>query len=73
MEYSLVYCEDIQDHIQKLGTVYNPSNWRLLIHASKSSLKAILLRDRNQLAFISLAHSTCIKESYKNFAVKVTI
>ena len=57
---------DIQGLIEKLGTVYNPSDWRLFIDASKSSLKAVLLHITNQFASIPLAHSTCMKESYEN-------
>ena len=62
MEHSLVYCGDIQGLIEKLETVYN-SDWRLFINASKSCLKVVLLRNRNQFASVPLAHSTCIKES----------
>lgn len=40
-EPSLVYCVDVQGLIEKLGTVYIPSDWRLFIDASKSSLKAV--------------------------------
>ena len=69
MEQSLVYCVDIQGLIEKLGTVYNPSDWRLFIDASKSSLKAVLLHNRNQFASIPLAHSTCMKESYENMKI----
>ena len=66
MENSLVYCVDIQGLIDKLGTVYNSSDWRLFIDASKSSLKAVLLHNANQFASIPLAYSTCVKESYEN-------
>ena len=66
MENSLVYCVDIQGLIEKLGTVYNRSDWRLFIDASKSSLKAVLLHNTNQFASTPLAHSTCMKESYEN-------
>ena len=65
-EHFLVYCVDIQDLIKKLGTVYNSNDWRLFTDASKSSLKAVLLHNANQFGFISLAHSTCMKESYEN-------
>ena len=69
MEHSLVYCVDIQGLIEKLGTVYNPSDWRLFIEESKSSLKADLLHNRNQFGSIPLAHSTCMKESYENMKI----
>ena len=61
MEHSLVYCVDIQGFIEKLETLYNPSDWRLFIDASKSSLKAVLLRNRNQFASTPLAHWTCMR------------
>ena len=63
MEYSLFCRLDIQDVIEKLETVYNPSDWCLFIDASKSSLKAVLLHNRNQFASIPFAYLTCIKES----------
>ena len=65
-EHSLVYCVDVQGLKKKLGTVYNSNDWRLFIDASKSSLKAVLLHNTNQFASITLAHSTCMKESYEN-------
>ena len=64
-ENPLVYCVDVKGLIEKLGTVYNPSEWRLFIDASKSSLKAVLLHNRNQLASVPLAHSASMKESYE--------
>ena len=63
---SLVYCVNTQGLIEKLGTVYNRSDWRLFIDATKSSLKAVLLHNTNQFASTPLAHSTCVKESYEN-------
>ena len=63
-EHSLVYRVDVQGLIKKLGTVYKSNDWRLIIDASKSSLKAVLNKD--QFASIPLAHSTCMKESYEN-------
>ena len=65
MENSLVYGVNNQN-TEKLETVYNPSDWHLFIDASKSRLKTVLSHKRNQFAFIPLAHSTCMKESYKN-------
>ena len=73
MEHSLVYCVDIQDLTEKLETVYNPSDWCLSVNASKSSLKAVILRNRNKFVSIPFAHLTCMKESWENFAVEVTI
>ena len=57
MEHSLVYCVNTQGLTEKLGTVFNHSDWRLLIDASKSCLKAVLLYNRNQFAATPLGHS----------------
>ena len=64
-EHSLVNCVDFKGLIEKLGAVYNPSGWRLFIDASKSSLKPVLLNNRNQFASVPLAYSTSMKESYE--------
>ena len=66
MAHSLVSCVDIQGLIEKLETVFIPSNWSYFIYASKSSLEAVLLHNRNQFASIPSPHSTCMKESYEN-------
>ena len=52
MEHSSVYCVDIQGLIENLRTVYNLNDRRLLVDAPKSSLKAVLLHNRNQFASI---------------------
>ena len=69
MEHRSVYCVNTQGLTEKLGIVYNPSDCRLFIDASKSSLKAVLLHNKNQFASIPLAHSTCMKESYENIKI----
>ena len=69
MEHSLVCCVDIQGFIEILGTVYNPSDWRLFIDASKLILKAVLLHNRNEFVSMTLAHSICMKESYENIKI----
>ena len=54
-----------------METVYNPSDWRLFFDELKSSLKAVLLCNRNQFISIPLAHLTCMKESKKIFLPKL--
>ena len=44
---NLVSCNDIHGLFEELGVPYNPSNWRLFMDASKYSLKAVLLHNRN--------------------------
>ena len=62
-ENSLVYCVHVKDLIEELGTVYNPSEWRLCIDASKQNLKAVLWHNRNQFASVPLAHSATMTVS----------
>ena len=64
-EHSLLYCVDVKGLIEKLGAVCNPSGWRLFFDASKSSLKAVSLRNKNQFASVPLAYSTSMKESHE--------
>ena len=71
-EDDLVYCVDIKGLIEKLGTTYEPSDWRLFIDSSKRSLKAVLLHNGNTFASIPLAHSIHMKESYENMEILLT-
>ena len=68
-EDEMVYCVDIKGLIEKLGTTYEPSDWRLFIDSSKRSLKAVLLHNGNTFASIPLAHSIHMKESYENMEI----
>ena len=71
-EDDLVYCVDIKGLIEKLGTTYEPSDWRLFIDSSKRSRKAVLLHNGNTFASIPLAHSIHMKESYENMEILLT-
>ena len=68
-ESPLVYCVDVKGWIEKLGTPYNPLDWRLFIDLSKASLKAVLLQNGNLFTSIPPAHSTQMKETYENIEV----
>lgn len=64
---SLVYCNDIEGLINEfIPGIYKSTNWRLFIDSSKTSLKAVLLHNGNKYAAVPLAHSTTLRESYKN-------
>lgn len=65
-EESLVYCHNIPDLIKKLGAGYVPGEWRLFIDSSKRSLKGVLSHNTNQYAFVPVAHSVYLKETYEN-------
>ena len=69
-ENFLVYYVDVKGLNEKLGTTYYPTDWRLYINTSKTSLKAVLFRYANRFACIpSLTHSTSMKESYENMEI----
>lgn len=66
-EENLVYCNNIPDLINKLGSVkYDPNDWRLFIDSSKRSLKGVLLHCGNVLSSVPVAHSVRLKESYES-------
>lgn len=50
--------------MKQLNFEYVTNDWRLFIDSSKSSLKAVLLHNGNELPTVPLAHSTEMKESY---------
>ena len=63
---------DVKGLIEKLGNAYNPLDERLFIDSSKASSKPVLLHKGNLFASIPLAHSTQIKETYKNIEIMLT-
>jgi len=48
------------------SNTYKDKEWRLFIDLLKRSLKAVLLHNGNTYAFIPIAHSTKLKETYEN-------
>lgn len=66
-ETSLVYCTDVKGLMDQLKKdVYKDEDWRLFIDSSKRSIKGVLLHNTNFYVPIPIAHSTVIKEEYKN-------
>jgi hypothetical protein len=65
-EGELVYCCNIPGLIHRLGGAYEPDDWCLSSDSSKSSLKAVLLNNENNLASVPVANSSSLKESYEN-------
>ncbi|GBO34590.1 hypothetical protein AVEN_50030-1 [Araneus ventricosus] len=63
-EESLVYYYDIHALLKEFCIVHKPNEWRLFIDASKLSLKAVLLNNRNELPSIPVAHAVYMKETY---------
>ena len=69
MERGLVACIDIDGLMQTLNISYIPLDWRLFIHSSKLSLKAVLLHNGNTLPSIPVGHSVRNKKSYENMKI----
>lgn len=65
-EQQLCYCDDIDGLFEKLSIEHISNEWRLFIDSSKCSLKGVLLHNGNTYPSIPIAHSTQLKESYKN-------
>ena len=65
MEENLLFRDNI-GLITIMGKPYILLEWRLFIDSSKRSMKCILLRNGNKLAFIPIGHSIQMKETYEN-------
>lgn len=61
---SICICCDIDGLMAALGFVHKADEWRLFIDGSKSSLKAVLLHNGNELPSIPIAHSVTMKENH---------
>lgn len=61
----LVYCNDINSVMDMLKIEFDPSQWRLFIDSSKTSLKAVLLHNGNVLPSVPVAHGANMKETYE--------
>jgi hypothetical protein len=68
-ENRFVYCKDVTALLNALGVEHVPSQWRLFIDSSKTSLKAILLNNGNNYASTPIAHSVHHKESYESVQI----
>ena len=51
-ENDLVYCTDVWSAREALGNQHDPTEWRLFIDFSQSSLKAVLLHNGNKFPFV---------------------
>lgn len=63
-EKELFFCKDIPGLFASINLVYNPSEWRLFIDSSKSSLKAVLLHIGNVQKSLPVGYSHTLKENY---------
>ena len=62
----LCFCNDIEGLFSAIGLEHRPNEWRLFIHSSVRSLKAVLLHNGNKYPFLPLAYSSHMKEDYEN-------
>lgn len=65
----LCVCTDVDGLALELGFQHKPSEWRLFIDSSKSSLKAVLLHNGNKKPSIPVAHAVDMKESYQSMSL----
>jgi len=63
----LSYCTHITGLMEHLNGSYDPHNWRLFIDSGKGTLKAVLVRNGNIKASVTLAHTAKMKkEEYES-------
>ncbi|ESO03314.1 hypothetical protein HELRODRAFT_173600 [Helobdella robusta] len=67
-EFNLL-APDVDSLMSSLGIKHIVEEWRLFIHSSKTSLKAVLLHNRSRYASIPVGNSTHMKETYKNMSL----
>jgi len=58
------YCKDTDGLMDAMHMRHNPEQWQLFTDASKTSLKAVLLHNRNKLPSIPVAFAPTTKETY---------
>lgn len=68
-EGNLVFCNDVQGLMKCFDIEYDPSEWRIFIDSSKTSLKAVLLHNGNTFASLPLGHSVHLEENYNDLAM----
>lgn len=64
--HGTAYMNDISAYFDWLGHKFNPINWRLFIDASSTSLKAVLIHNRNIYKSVPIFYSSTLRESYEN-------
>ncbi|GBM13696.1 hypothetical protein AVEN_148214-1 [Araneus ventricosus] len=67
-EGNLVFCNDVQGLNKCFDIEYDPSEWRLFIYSSKTSLKEVLLYIGNSFASLPLGH-VHLEENYNDLSM----
>ena len=66
MYNTLCFCNNIDALMEALGVQHIPSECRLFIDSSKSSIKAVLLHNGNLLPSIPIAYSENLREPHES-------
>ena len=69
MYNTLSFCNNIDALMGALGVQHIPSEWRLFIDSSKSSIKAVLLHNGNLLPSIPIAYSENLRVSHETMVI----
>lgn len=62
-----MHCNDVQGLMTELKFLYKSENQRLFIDSSKTSLKAVLLSNGNELPSIPVVYGVSLKKPTKIF------
>ena len=63
-ENCLVHCNNICGVMDVLDHEHKKTEWRLFIGSSKTSMKAVLLRNGNKFLSVPLAYATNIRKKF---------
>ena len=66
MKNAICFCNNVSGLFYSIGIPCISSEWRLFIDSSSKSPKAVLIHNGNKYPSLPLAHSVCLKETYKN-------
>jgi hypothetical protein len=69
----MTFYQDINGVFKGLIQEHNPWNWRLFIHSSQQSLKAVLLHNGNSKPPILIADSVHLKETYDSIKILLEV
>ncbi|GBL75008.1 hypothetical protein AVEN_219879-1, partial [Araneus ventricosus] len=68
-EENLVSCNDVQGLKKCFDIECDPSEWRLFIDSSETSLKAVLLHNGELFASLPLGHSVHLEKNYNDLSM----
>ncbi|GBL92881.1 hypothetical protein AVEN_54548-1 [Araneus ventricosus] len=63
------FVNDVQGLMKSFDIEYDPSEWRIFIGSSKTSLKTVSLQNGNSFASLPLGHSVHLEENYNDLSV----